>query len=79
MIYPASRFADLMRGLGKYHLEPKRLQFVHSHEKDEARLVLVDALKEGHAQVKVLPPFFLYDSPGIIPAARSFLPEGEGL
>jgi len=62
MIYPAFRSADLMRGLSKHHLEPKRLQFVHSHERDEARLVLVEALKEGHAQVKILPPFFLFDS-----------------
>jgi tRNA1Val (adenine37-N6)-methyltransferase len=71
MIYPASRAADLMRGLNKHHLEPKRLQFVHSHEKDEARLVLVEALKEGHAQVIILPPFFLYDAGGnYTPAAR---------
>jgi tRNA1Val (adenine37-N6)-methyltransferase len=70
-IYPASRMADLMRGLSKYRLEPKRLQFVHSHDYDEARLVLVEALKEGHAQVKVLPPFFLYDSHrNYTPAAR---------
>jgi tRNA1Val (adenine37-N6)-methyltransferase len=71
MIYPASRVADLMRGLSKYHLEPKRMQFVHSHEGNEARLVLVEALKEGHTQVQVLPPFFLYDSSGnYTPAAR---------
>jgi len=71
MIYPASRVADLMRGLSKYHLEPKRLQFVHSHENDEARLVLVEAHKEGHAQVKILPPFYLFESSGdYTPAAR---------
>jgi tRNA1Val (adenine37-N6)-methyltransferase len=71
MIYPAPRVADLMRGLNKYRLEPKRVQFVHSREGDEARLVLVEALKEGHAQVKILPPFFLYDSSGKYrPAAR---------
>jgi tRNA1Val (adenine37-N6)-methyltransferase len=71
MIYPASRSADLLRGLSKLHLEPKRLQFVHSHERDEARLILVEALKEGRAQVKILPPFFLYDSSGnYTPAAR---------
>jgi tRNA1Val (adenine37-N6)-methyltransferase len=71
MIYPAPRVADLMRGLSKYRLEPKRVQFVHSREGDEARLVLVEALKEGHAQVKILPPFFLYDSSrNYRPAAR---------
>ena len=71
MIYPAFRTADLIRGLNKHHLEPKRLQFVHSHERDEARLVLVEALKEGHAQVKILPPFYLFDSErNYTPAAR---------
>ncbi len=64
MIYPASRFADLMRGLSKNRLEPKRIQFAHSHEKDEARLVLVEAFKEGHAQAKILPSFLLYNSSG---------------
>ncbi|MDI6755730.1 MAG: tRNA1(Val) (adenine(37)-N6)-methyltransferase [Thermodesulfobacteriota bacterium] len=64
MIYPASRAADLIQEMRKSHLEPKRLQFIHSHQKDEARLMLVEAIKEGHAQIKVLPPRFLYDSAG---------------
>ena len=71
MIYPATRAADLMKKMAQFHLEPKRLQFVHSHEKDEARLILAEALKEGHAQVTILPPFFLYDSAGnYTPTAR---------
>ncbi len=71
MIYPASRATDLIKEMARFHLEPKRVQFVHSHEKGEARLILVEALKEGHAQVRILPPFFLYDSPGnYTPPAR---------
>jgi tRNA1Val (adenine37-N6)-methyltransferase len=74
MIYPASRTADLLKGMAGFHLEPKRLQFVHSHEKDEARLVLVEALKEGRPQIKILPPYFLYDSRGqYTPEARELL------
>jgi tRNA1Val (adenine37-N6)-methyltransferase len=73
MIYPASRTADLMRALNQHPLEPKRIQFVHSHEKDEARLVLVEAFKEGHAQVQVLPPFFVYDS------AKNYTPAAQEL
>ena len=64
MIYPASRTADLIEEMRKFHLEPKRWQFVHSHPGEEARLLLIEALKEGRPQVRVLPPFFLYDSTG---------------
>ena len=71
MIYPAARAADLIKEMAKFHLEPKRLQFVHSHKRDEARLLLAEALKEGQAQVRILPPLFLYDSAGnYTPAAR---------
>jgi tRNA1Val (adenine37-N6)-methyltransferase len=64
LIYPASRAADLIDRMREFHLEPKRLQFVHSHLQDEARLLLVEGLKEGRPQVQVLPPLFLYDSKG---------------
>lgn len=71
MIYPATRAADLIKEMAGFHLEPKRMQFVHSHEKDEARLVLVEALKEGQTQVRILPPFILFDSAGeYTPAGR---------
>jgi tRNA1Val (adenine37-N6)-methyltransferase len=73
MIYPASRAADLIEEMRKFHLEPKRLQFVHSHPRDVARLLLVEGLKEGHAQVRVLPPLFLYDSMG------KYTPEAQEL
>jgi tRNA1Val (adenine37-N6)-methyltransferase len=73
IIYPASRAADLIGEMRKFHLEPKRLQFVHSHPGEEARLLLIEGLKEGHAQVRVLPPFFLYDSSG------KYTPEAQEL
>jgi tRNA1Val (adenine37-N6)-methyltransferase len=71
VIYPSSRAADLFRGMNKFHLEPKRLQLVHSRKRDEGRLMLVEAFKGGQAQVKVLPPLFLYDAEGnYTPAAQ---------
>jgi len=73
MIYPASRAAELIQEMRQIHLEPKRLQFVHSHLKEEARLMMVEGFKEGRAQVRVLPPLILYDSVGnYTPEAQQF-------
>ena len=33
MIYPASRGAEVLKAMAGFHLEPKRLRFVHSHGK----------------------------------------------
>ncbi len=56
MIYPAERLTELltrMRGLG---LEPKRLQFVHPELTAGAKLVLVEAARDGRPGMAVLPP-----------------------
>jgi tRNA1Val (adenine37-N6)-methyltransferase len=73
MIYPASRAAELIQEMRQFNLEPKRLQFVHSQPKEEARLMIVEGFKEGRAQVRVLPPLILYDS------ARNYTPEAQEL
>lgn len=56
MIYPSERLTDLLANMRGVGLEPKRLQFVHSDLKFEAKLVLVEAVCEGRPGVKVLPP-----------------------
>lgn len=73
MIYPTSRAAELLEEIYKFHLEPKRLQFVHANLKEDSRLMLVESLKEGRAQVQVLPPLFLYDTAG------NYTPEAKEL
>jgi tRNA1Val (adenine37-N6)-methyltransferase len=73
MIYPASRAAELIQEMRQFNVEPKRLQFVHSHPKEEARLMMVEGFKEGRAQVRVLPPLILYDSAG------NYTPEAQQL
>lgn len=73
LIYPATRTADVFQLLRHFHLEPKRVQFVHSHPRDEASLLLVDALKEGKTQIRVLPPFVLYKPGG------QYSPQAEDL
>ncbi|HSR13346.1 MAG TPA: SAM-dependent methyltransferase, partial [Thermodesulfobacteriota bacterium] len=61
---PASRSAELIRQMTALGLEPKRMQWVHSREGEEARLVLVEGSKQAGSEVRVLPPLFIYDSEG---------------
>ncbi len=79
VIYPAFRAADLIQEMGRFRLEPKRLQFVHSRTTGEARLVMVEAVKGGGRQVRVLPPLILYDGRDYTPAAQRLFSPPDSL
>ncbi len=65
IIYPADGLADLVYLLRKSRLEPKRIQPIYSRQGDElARLVLVDAVKNGGLGVVVMKPFYIYRNGG---------------
>ena len=64
LVYPAVRLASLLRALDEVALAPKRLRMVHSYPGDVARLVLVEAVKNGGEELAVLPPLFLYQERG---------------
>ncbi|MFO7760609.1 MAG: tRNA1(Val) (adenine(37)-N6)-methyltransferase [Thermodesulfobacteriota bacterium] len=59
-IYPAQRLAGLMETMRENRLEPKRLQMVHGHPGVHAKMVLLEAVKNGDEELKILPPFFIY-------------------
>ena len=42
-------------------LEPKRIRFVYPKEGKEANILLVEAIKDGKPDLKVLPPLFVYE------------------
>ncbi len=61
MVFPAEGMAELLFTLRSKHLEPKRIQVVYSHREDEkARLVLVEAVKNGGEGVIISQPFYIY-------------------
>ncbi len=74
IIYPANRLATLLTKARQLSLEPKRLQIVYSYPGDEARLVLMEAVKGAGEELKVLPPFFIYKHP-----SGSYTSEAEKL
>lgn len=63
-VFPASRLAYLISAMKDVRLEPKKLQIVHSYPGSPGKLVLLEAVKNGGEELQVLPPFFIYDSPG---------------
>ncbi len=63
-IYPAERLAVLLAVMQQHRLVPKRLQPVYSYpEDDRARLVMVEAVKNGGEGVHLLSPFYIYQYP----------------
>lgn len=73
LIYHPFRLAELVEMLRKSRLEPKRMRFVHSKEGDEAKMVLIEAVKGSGTWLKIDPPLYLYEKPG------DYTPEIKGI
>jgi tRNA1Val (adenine37-N6)-methyltransferase len=63
LIYPAARTVDLLVTLRGKKLEPKRVQWVYSREGEEAKFILVEAVKTSGVELKTLPPLILHGGP----------------
>ena len=62
LVYHPERLVELMDSLRDARLEPKRLRFVHGRPGLEARIVLMEAVRDGKPGMKVEPPLFVYHS-----------------
>lgn len=60
MVHRPSRLADIFCLARQYHLEPKRMRFVHPYVEKEPTLVLVELIKGGKPMLKVEPPLIIY-------------------
>ena len=60
-VHRPGRFIDLIALMRHYRLEPKRIQFVYPKKDKEANIVLVEAVKDGRPDLKLLPPLVVYN------------------
>jgi tRNA1Val (adenine37-N6)-methyltransferase len=61
-VYPAVRCNTLLSALQQHRLTPKRLQPIYSYPGTaSARLILVEAVKNGGEQCDILAPFYIYE------------------
>lgn len=63
-VHRPGRLLDLITLMRKYRLEPKRLRFVYPKMGREANTVLIEGMKDGAPDIKILPPLFVYDENG---------------
>lgn len=64
LIFHPERMLEVVDALRTYHLEPKRLRFVHNDVKTESKIMLVEAVKEGRPGMKIEKPLYIYDRNG---------------
>ena len=65
MVHRPERLSDIIFGLRENKLEPKKIRFVYSKEdSNEAKLVLIKAVKNGGEFLKIEKPLYIYDNDG---------------
>jgi tRNA1Val (adenine37-N6)-methyltransferase len=64
LIYHPFRMIELTGLLHKTRLEPKRVKFVHPRKGEEAKMVLIEAVKGSGSWLTVEHPFYIHNEAG---------------
>ncbi len=64
MIHRPSRLADIMYLMRYYKIEPKKIRMVAPYIGKEPNLVLIEGIKCGGAELKILPELYVYNQNG---------------
>ncbi|PFO02910.1 SAM-dependent methyltransferase [Bacillus sp. AFS076308] len=60
-VHRPGRLIDIITLMRQYRLEPKRIQFVYPKQGKEANILLVEAIKDGSPDLKILSPLIVYN------------------
>lgn len=73
-VHRPGRLMDILSLMRKHRLEPKRLQFVYPKASKEANTILIEGIKDGSPDLKVLPPLVVYNEDNVYtPEVRRIL------
>ena len=64
MVHRPHRLTEIISVCRKYHIEPKRIRFVHPYEDKESNMVLIEGFRGGRPMMKVEAPLIVYKSDG---------------
>ncbi|WP_335872081.1 tRNA1(Val) (adenine(37)-N6)-methyltransferase [Bacillus sp. 2205SS5-2] len=60
-VHRPSRLLDIVTLMRQYRLEPKRMRFVYPKKGKDANILLIEGIKNGQPDLKVLPPLYIFD------------------
>jgi tRNA1(Val) A37 N6-methylase TrmN6 len=61
MVHRATRMAEVLDRLMQYGLQPKRVCIVYPRKDSPANMVLIEAVKGGKPDLKVMPPLIIHE------------------
>lgn len=64
MVHRTERLLEIFEFFHRYHIEPKRIRFVHENALKPSTLVLIEGTKNGKTGLKVEAPFLMYNTNG---------------
>ncbi|WP_010094905.1 tRNA1(Val) (adenine(37)-N6)-methyltransferase [Ornithinibacillus scapharcae] len=64
MVHRPGRLVDILTTFRAYKLEPKRLQLVYPKKGREANMLLIEGIRDGKADLHILPPLYIYNEDG---------------
>lgn len=65
IVHRANRLSELIWTLKNNKLEPKQIQLIHPYINKDANLVLIEAIKDGNEETKILNPIVIYEEENV--------------
>ena len=64
MVHRPFRLAEILSGMSRHRIEPKRMRLVHPYIDKEPNMVLLEGVKGAHPRMTVEPPLVAYNKDG---------------
>ena len=64
VMYPAERMTEVLTQMHQIGIEPKRLRMIHTSADSNAKLIIVDGVKDGRSGIEISPPLMVYNKDG---------------
>ncbi|HEX6593280.1 MAG TPA: tRNA1(Val) (adenine(37)-N6)-methyltransferase [Bacillota bacterium] len=64
MVHRPGRLVDIINLFRTYNLEPKRMRLVYPKRDREANMLLIEGMRDGKVDLKILPPLYIYEDDG---------------